>query len=153
MSNTQVGNVYQQVIADVVDSSRVDFEEGGVDEHVLEELKLVRLHAPPIPVLQGHVVFSISSLHLSSISILDCFRMFFCGFFMAMADAVLKRGFFFVAAACAQALEFSRVGDPLYLALYQPFACEISTMTLVRFWTRLHHHVIIEHWQSERSHS
>lgn len=40
MSNTQVGNVYQNIIADVVDSSRVDFEEGGVDEHVLEELKL-----------------------------------------------------------------------------------------------------------------
>lgn len=30
-----------QVISDVVDSSRVDFEEGGVDEHVLELLKLV----------------------------------------------------------------------------------------------------------------
>ncbi|KAE8451402.1 hypothetical protein EG329_004031 [Mollisiaceae sp. DMI_Dod_QoI] len=40
MSNTQVGNVYQQIISDVVDSSRVDFEEGGVDEHVLEELRL-----------------------------------------------------------------------------------------------------------------
>ncbi|PQE08557.1 hypothetical protein CJF30_00005408 [Rutstroemia sp. NJR-2017a BBW] len=39
MSNTQVGNVYQQIIADVVDSSRVDFEEGGVDESVLEELR------------------------------------------------------------------------------------------------------------------
>jgi hypothetical protein len=41
MSNTQVGNVYQQIIADVVESSRVDFEEGGVDEHVLEELRSV----------------------------------------------------------------------------------------------------------------
>jgi len=41
MSNTQVGNVYQQIIADVVDSSRVDFEEGGVDESVLEELRKV----------------------------------------------------------------------------------------------------------------
>ncbi|KAG0651972.1 transcription initiation factor IIA large subunit [Hyphodiscus hymeniophilus] len=40
MSNPQVGAVYQQIIADVVESSRVDFEEGGVDEHVLEELKL-----------------------------------------------------------------------------------------------------------------
>ncbi|KAF7938427.1 uncharacterized protein EAE98_000765 [Botrytis deweyae] len=39
MSNTQVGNVYQQIIADVVDSSRVDFEESGVDEVVLEELR------------------------------------------------------------------------------------------------------------------
>jgi transcription initiation factor TFIIA large subunit len=41
MSNNQVGTVYQQIIQDVVESSRVDFEEGGVDEHVLEELKLV----------------------------------------------------------------------------------------------------------------
>ncbi|TVY38515.1 hypothetical protein LSUB1_G005847 [Lachnellula subtilissima] len=40
MSNTQVGNVYQQIIADVVESSRVDFEEGGVDDNVLEELRL-----------------------------------------------------------------------------------------------------------------
>jgi len=43
MSNNQVGTVYQQIIQDVVESSRVDFEEGGVDEHVLEELKLVSL--------------------------------------------------------------------------------------------------------------
>ncbi|KAG4424233.1 hypothetical protein IFR04_002637 [Cadophora malorum] len=40
MSNTQVGNVYSQIITDVIDSSRVDFEEGGVDEHVLEELRM-----------------------------------------------------------------------------------------------------------------
>lgn len=39
MSNSQVGSVYQQIIADVVESSRVDFEEGGVDENVLEELR------------------------------------------------------------------------------------------------------------------
>jgi hypothetical protein len=44
MSNNQVGTVYQQIIQDVVESSRVDFEEGGVDEHVLEELKLVGSH-------------------------------------------------------------------------------------------------------------
>jgi transcription initiation factor TFIIA large subunit len=41
MSNTQVGSIYQQIIADVVESSRVDFEEGGVDELVLEELRQV----------------------------------------------------------------------------------------------------------------
>jgi transcription initiation factor TFIIA large subunit len=41
MSNTQVGNVYSQIIADVIESSRVDFEEGGVDEHVLDELRRV----------------------------------------------------------------------------------------------------------------
>lgn len=40
MSNTQVGAVYQQIISDVIDSSRVDFEETGVDEHVLEELRM-----------------------------------------------------------------------------------------------------------------
>jgi transcription initiation factor TFIIA large subunit len=36
-----VGSVYQQIIKDVVESSRVDFEEGGVDESVLEELAAV----------------------------------------------------------------------------------------------------------------
>jgi hypothetical protein len=46
MSNAQVGNVYQQIIADVVESSRVDFEEGGVEEGVLEELRLVSLLFP-----------------------------------------------------------------------------------------------------------
>jgi transcription initiation factor TFIIA large subunit len=39
MSNNVVGNVYQQVIEEVINASRVDFEEGGVDESVLEELK------------------------------------------------------------------------------------------------------------------
>jgi hypothetical protein len=47
MSNNQVGTVYQHIIQDVVESSRVDFEEGGVDEHVLEELKLVSLSPFP----------------------------------------------------------------------------------------------------------
>lgn len=41
MSNSQVGPVYQQIISDVIESSRVDFEEGGVEEGVLEELKQV----------------------------------------------------------------------------------------------------------------
>ncbi|TGJ87556.1 hypothetical protein E0Z10_g1171 [Xylaria hypoxylon] len=39
MSNSQVGNVYQQIINDVITASRVDFEEGGIDEAVLEQLK------------------------------------------------------------------------------------------------------------------
>ncbi|KAJ9131978.1 Transcription initiation factor IIA large subunit [Pleurostoma richardsiae] len=39
MSNQTVGAVYQQIIQDVIDSSRVDFEEGGVEESVLEELR------------------------------------------------------------------------------------------------------------------
>lgn len=41
MSNQTVGTVYQQIIREVVDSSRVDFEEGGVDESVLDELSRV----------------------------------------------------------------------------------------------------------------
>ncbi|KAM0329355.1 hypothetical protein ACHAQA_004661 [Verticillium albo-atrum] len=39
MSNNVVGNLYQQVIEDVINASRVDFEEGGVEDGVLEELK------------------------------------------------------------------------------------------------------------------
>ena len=34
--------VYQQIISDVVEASRVDFEEGGVDEGTLEDLRKVR---------------------------------------------------------------------------------------------------------------
>ncbi|EON98565.1 putative transcription factor tfiia complex subunit protein [Phaeoacremonium minimum UCRPA7] len=39
MSNTSVGAVYQQIINDVIDASRTDFEDGGVEEGVLEELR------------------------------------------------------------------------------------------------------------------
>lgn len=53
MSNQAVGNVYQTIIEEVVNSSRVDFEENGVEESVLEELRLVSsirlllsLHSP-----------------------------------------------------------------------------------------------------------
>jgi len=41
MSNTAVGQVYQTIIDDVIQASRVDFEEGGVEEGVLEELRKV----------------------------------------------------------------------------------------------------------------
>ena len=41
MSNQTVGSVYQQIIREVVETSRVDFEEGGVDESVLDELARV----------------------------------------------------------------------------------------------------------------
>jgi hypothetical protein len=41
MSNPNVGLVYQAIIRDVVDSARVDFEESGVEESVLEELAQV----------------------------------------------------------------------------------------------------------------
>ena len=43
MSNQTVGSVYQQIIREVVETSRVDFEEGGVDESVLDELARVSL--------------------------------------------------------------------------------------------------------------
>ncbi|KAJ8123364.1 hypothetical protein ONZ43_g671 [Nemania bipapillata] len=39
MSNSQVGGIYQQIINDVISASRVDFEEGGIDDMVLEQLK------------------------------------------------------------------------------------------------------------------
>lgn len=41
MSNNVVGSVYEQIIDDVLTMSRVDFEENGVDEGVLDELKQV----------------------------------------------------------------------------------------------------------------
>lgn len=51
MSNQTVGAVYQQIIRDVVDSSRVDFEEGGVDESVLDELSRVSDSISAVPVI------------------------------------------------------------------------------------------------------
>ncbi|KAI9844237.1 MAG: transcription factor IIA subunit alpha, partial [Thelocarpon superellum] len=41
MSNQLVGNIYQRIIAEVIESSQVDFEEGGVDPSTLDELKQV----------------------------------------------------------------------------------------------------------------
>lgn len=43
MSNAAVGHVYDTIIAEVVNAVRVDFEENGVDEGALEDLKKVRL--------------------------------------------------------------------------------------------------------------
>ncbi|KAK3393787.1 transcription factor IIA, alpha/beta subunit [Podospora didyma] len=39
MSNANVGNVYDHIIQEVINAVRVDFEENGVDDGVLEELK------------------------------------------------------------------------------------------------------------------
>ncbi|SPO02325.1 related to transcription factor TFIIA-L [Cephalotrichum gorgonifer] len=39
MSNAAVGNVYDQIIKEVVETSRVDFEESGIDDSILEELR------------------------------------------------------------------------------------------------------------------
>jgi hypothetical protein len=51
MSNTTVGPVYDTIIAEVINAVRVDFEENGVDDGALEDLKKVRLSqsllAPP----------------------------------------------------------------------------------------------------------
>jgi hypothetical protein len=50
MSNTAVGPVYDTIISEVVNAVRVDFEENGVDETALEDLKKVRLSPnPPSP--------------------------------------------------------------------------------------------------------
>lgn len=57
MSNTSVGGVYAQIMAEVIDSSRIDFEEMGVEESVLEELKKV---SPRLPILSS---LSYSALH------------------------------------------------------------------------------------------
>ena len=35
------GSIYQRIISDVIESSQVDFEEGGVDPSTLEELRQV----------------------------------------------------------------------------------------------------------------
>jgi len=43
MSNNVVGSVYETIIQEVINSVRVDFEENGVDDGVLEDLKKVRI--------------------------------------------------------------------------------------------------------------
>lgn len=50
MSNHIVGEVYQTVIEEVINSSRVDFEENGVEESVLEELRKVSKRLSSFPV-------------------------------------------------------------------------------------------------------
>lgn len=49
MSNQAVGSVYQSIIEEVINSSRVDFEESGVDDSVLEDLRKVGCVAPDPP--------------------------------------------------------------------------------------------------------
>ena len=51
MSNTNVGHVYSQIINDVIEAVRVDFEESGVDEAVLGDLTKVSISRNhPLPV-------------------------------------------------------------------------------------------------------
>ncbi len=63
MSNNAVGPVYDAVIQEVINAVRVDFEENGIDDRVLEDLKRVRLSISP-PSLPLHhcpaLPFSIS---------------------------------------------------------------------------------------------
>jgi hypothetical protein len=59
MSNQAVGSVYQTIIEEVINSSRVDFEESGVEEAVLEELRLVSTAVICVP------TFACPSLSLS----------------------------------------------------------------------------------------
>ncbi|KAK9365117.1 transcription factor IIA, alpha/beta subunit [Lipomyces kononenkoae] len=41
MSNNIVGAIYRDIVEDVINSSRIDFEDSGVDESTLRELKLL----------------------------------------------------------------------------------------------------------------
>ncbi|KAI9822845.1 MAG: transcription factor IIA subunit alpha [Phylliscum demangeonii] len=41
MSNNAVGNIYHRIIADVIESSQIDFEECAVDQGTLDELRQV----------------------------------------------------------------------------------------------------------------
>ena len=60
MSNTAVGPVYDTIISEVVNAVRVDFEENGVDETALEDLKNVRLSQPTLRPLTA------AALHLAA---------------------------------------------------------------------------------------
>lgn len=48
MSNNTVGNIYQHIINEVIEASRVDFEDQGVGEEVLEELRKVCFFLPSV---------------------------------------------------------------------------------------------------------
>ena len=45
MSKAQVGTIYQAIIEDVINVSRGDFEDQGIEERVLEDLRKVCLVA------------------------------------------------------------------------------------------------------------
>jgi hypothetical protein len=51
MSNAAVGSVYDTIISEVINAVRVDFEENGVDDSALEDLKKVRRSQCPSFVL------------------------------------------------------------------------------------------------------
>jgi transcription initiation factor TFIIA large subunit len=127
MSNTPVGNVYQQIIADVVESSRVDFEEGGVDEGVLEELRLVRLLSFLV-LLFLSVVSNTSLVHRLHInmSIPRCLRVLSSVGDMSVDDSSFGCDGLLPGCAVAPASIFCGWA-PLCIWLYtQPFACKIQ---------------------------
>lgn len=62
MSNTSVGAVYQQIINDVIDASRTDFEDGGVEEGVLEELRKVGAIKPNTATLDSFIIRHLMSI-------------------------------------------------------------------------------------------
>lgn len=77
MSNPAVGNVYATIIDEVINSSRVDFEESGVEESVLEELRRVRWRGfvllvlsacPPFPLMAYRLRSSVSNSKLASLT-------------------------------------------------------------------------------------
>lgn len=126
MSNTQVGNVYSQIITDVIDSSRVDFEEGGVDETVLEELRLVRCAL--LPLFFHSIIYSFLPLALHVVNISKLSAYFLTSTFsLCRVDGrrcvpfswceihFLRRS----PAAWWLCRPASGVGGPLYLALYR----------------------------------
>jgi Transcription factor IIA, alpha/beta subunit len=125
MSNTQVGGIYQQIISDVVESSRVDFEEGGVEEQVLEELRQVwpylrTYHKRCHGITPLHLPFHLRRFFASHLSRDKC-RIAVPISLMRAAVVVVALFVPLWVAACAVTRDdppILRVGDPQYLAFY-----------------------------------
>lgn len=67
MSNNSVGSIYNQIINEVIEASRVDFEDQGVGEEVLEELRKVCSFFPlsfPTYVKHTHTQTHIQTIRL-----------------------------------------------------------------------------------------
>jgi hypothetical protein len=65
MSNAAVGSVYDTIISEVINAVRVDFEENGVDDSALEDLKKVRRSQCPSFVLTAAALLSFGLSFLS----------------------------------------------------------------------------------------
>lgn len=69
MSNTTVGPVYDTIIAEVINAVRVDFEENGVDDGALEDLKKVRLsQSLPAPIASRGILAAPSLASLAFVN-------------------------------------------------------------------------------------